>query len=379
MGYWECSVFAVQSIYSTTEHFTLQHLFLQCRIMFTGTLSSCVGRKFILADEDATSGLTEKEKQDLEDRLLTFPYLDTSDLTDEQKQDLEDCLLRDTEDIIRKYSFLVTDTNKSLQKQGVNPRDLAISVLSLGLFQADEKQQHVLSDVGKKIQNASSIQEIFLELVCYWSFFNYELLEHIIQVHGTAEDKAKLQKYLNDLKDFCQRRIFEVPPHVYGKENKGQNWAKFTVKLDDEVQKLQDLRRVRRKIAEILDLQLSKLYLCHITKGCVEVVFMIPQLVAQKVFPLSDGQQRSLLANHVVRNTCNQVYCFEASHSKQKPQLIRQPSKTAMNPPSNKESTAPVILPQCRSKEEEEQKKIKEELLIQQEVCTGDGMYISYT
>ena len=92
MGYWECSVFAVQSIYSTTEHFTLQHLFLQCRIMFTGTLSSCVGRKFILADEDATSGLTEKEKQDLEDRLLTFPYLDTSDLTDEQKQVLRSYL-----------------------------------------------------------------------------------------------------------------------------------------------------------------------------------------------------------------------------------------------------------------------------------------------
>jgi len=219
--------------------------------------------------------------------------------------------------------------------------------------------------------------------MCYWSFFNYELLEHIIQVFGTPEDKSKLQKYLDDLKKFCQRRIFEVPAHVYGNERKEQDWVKFTVKLDDEVQKLQDLCQVKSKIAEIIGLRLSALYLCHIARGCVEVVFMIPQLVAQKTFPLTDGQQKLLLTNHVVSNL---VYCFKASHSKQEPQFFRQPSKTAIKRSWSIDSTVPVkvvpVLSQHRRKDEEELKKIKnrkEEVLgQQQQVSTGHGVFGVY-
>lgn len=312
------------------------------------------------------------------DEDAKFEYLDTSDMTEGEKQELEDRLLKETKDMKRNYARLVTSTNESLQMQEVNPKDLAISILALGIFQADE---NVLNDVGKNIRNATSIADIFLELMCYWSFFNYELLEHIIQVFGTPEDKLKLQKYLDDLKKFCQRRIFEVPAHVYGNERKEQDWVKFTVKLDDEVQKLKDLCQVKSKIAEIIGLRLSALYLCRIARGCVEVVFMVPQLVAQKVFPLTDGQQKLLLTNHVVSNL---VYCFKASHSKREPRLFRQPSKTAIKRSWSIDSTVPVkevpVLSQQRRKDEEELKKNKnrkEELLgQQQQVSTGDGVFV---
>ena len=265
----------------------------------------------------------------------TFPHLDTSNLTEEEKQDLEDRLLEDTKSMICSYSCLVTSTNQSLQKQAVNPKDLAITILSLGLFQTSENQQPVLSNVGEKIRSASSIQDIFLDLMCFWSFFNYELLEHIIQVYGTTEDKEELRMYLNDLEKFCQRRIFEVPSHVYGNESNKGNWAKFIVKLDDEIQKLQDLRHVRRKIAKILGLQSATLYLCDLTRGCVEVVFMIPQLLAQEVFPLCDDQKNSLSTNHVVKS-------YLVHPQQENPQPSMQPITT--DPISSQEPiTNPVL------------------------------------
>ena len=276
----------------------------------------------------------------------TFPYLDTSNMTEEEKQELEDRLLNDTKSMLGKYTHLVYNTKESLQKQEVNPKDIALIVISLGLFGTCEKEG--LNEDGKKIQNASSIPDIFVVMLPYLSFFNYQPLECIIEYKGTPEDKAKLQKYLDELKEFCQRRIFEVPPHVYGNESNKENWAKFTLKLDDRIQKLDDLDEVRRSITKILGLQ--HLYLCSIHQGCVEVVFLIPQLVAQKVFPLSDAQQNALSANHVVKNSCNLVHpqhYSEASNSKQEnpatSQTIKQPTKMAVGEAlSSRESNAPL-------------------------------------
>jgi len=276
----------------------------------------------------------------------TFPYLDTSSMTEEEKQELEDRLLEETKSIQGKYSDLVYSTSESLQKQEVNPKDIALIVISLGLFGTCETQG--LNEDGKKIQNASSIPEIFVVMLPYLSFFNYQPLECIIKHKGTPEDEAHLQRYLDDLKEFCQRRIFEVPSHVYGNESNKENWTRFTVKLDDRIQRLGDLEEVRRSITKILGL--PYLYLRDITKGCVEVVFLIPQLVAQKVFPLSDAQQNALSANHVVKYSCNLVHPqhhSEASNSKQEnlaiSQPVGQPTEIAIGDVlSSQESNAPL-------------------------------------
>ena len=103
-------------------------------------------------------------------------------MTEEEKQELEDRLLEETKSIQGKYSDLVYSTSESLQKQQVNPKDIALIVIYLELFDTCEKQ---LNDDGKKIQNASSIPDIFLVMKPYWSFFNYQPLEHIIKHKGT--------------------------------------------------------------------------------------------------------------------------------------------------------------------------------------------------
>ena len=59
---------------------------------------------------------------------------------------------------------------------------------------------------------------------------------------------------------------------MYGNESNKENWVKFTLKLDDGIKSLQDLSKVRRKIAKILGLKPLTLHLCNINKGCVKVL-----------------------------------------------------------------------------------------------------------
>ena len=231
----------------------------------------------------------------------SFPYLDVCGLSEDKKQDLEARLLKDAECMMYSFATLVFNSCQSI-KQKINPEGLAVCVLALDAF-SDAAQVHspLLKEKEKEIRNASTVEEIFLVLKGHWSFINYGILEHIIKTCGTKEDKTNLQKYVHQLKEFCKRRIFEVPPHVYGSESKKQNWTKLTFKLDKKVPTLEDIRETQRLIAQILDIEPSTLYLCCVDEGCVQLLYLIPSFVAKEVFPLSNDQKIALHDAHILK------------------------------------------------------------------------------
>ena len=237
---------------------------------------------------------TNKEK--------VFPHLDVSHLSEDEKQDLEARLLKDTECMIYSFASLAYKSCESLVKQNIDPENLAVCVLSLDAF-SDAAQVHssLLKDEEKEIRSANTIGKIFLVLKGHWSFINYGILEHIIKSCGTQEDKKSLEEYIHKLKEFCQRRIFEVPPHAYGSESKKQKWAKLTFKLDKKVPTLEDIRETQRLIAQILDLKPSTLYLCCVDEGCVQLLYLIPSFVARRVFPLFSVQKIALHDAHILK------------------------------------------------------------------------------
>lgn len=231
-----------------------------------------------------------------------FPYLDVSHLSEDEQQDLEARLLNDTERMIRSFASLVYKSCESLVKQNIDPESLAVCVLVLNAF-SDTAQVHspLLKDNEKEIRSASTVRKIFLVLKGHWSFINYGILEHIITNCGTEEDKQNLQEYINQLKEFCRRRIFEVPPHAYGNESKKQNWAKLTLKLDKKFPTLEDIQETQRLIAQILDLKPSTLYLCRVDEGCVQLLYLIPSFVAKRAFPLHSHQEVALHNVHALK------------------------------------------------------------------------------
>ena len=239
----------------------------------------------------------------------SFPYLNINGLTHEQQQELRGRLRSEAREIMIKFQELVSATIKSLIQQNVSQYKLVSHVMTLGTFDPVLKEPQVpaLCHRIKELKAADSIYEIFLVLNDYFSFFNYQLIEHIIKALGTKEDKAKLQRYKEDFNQYAKRRIFECLPE-FGLVSDADH-ADIFVKVDSlyENYTVTEIEEFRHKLSKILRLSSHGiLRLCRVDKGCFQLMFQVPSFVQYEIFPLSIEQERALSALYVIRLTCGE-------------------------------------------------------------------------
>ena len=244
----------------------------------------------------------------------SFPYLDHSGLTHEQQQKLEERLWYETKEIILRFQKLVSATIKSFQKQCVPLDELVSHVMqALGAFDPVWKKP-VFTDYQEQIKAAKTIPKVFLILNDYFSFFNYHIIEHIIEELGTEEDKAELQRYKEDFKQYAKRRIFECPPE-FGLVSDADH-AYIIVKTDLQFDKytVQATKGLCHQLSNILCVSSGILRLCRVDKGCFQLMFQVPCFVQQEIFPLSREQKKALADMSVIRLTCGD-YQFQVKLS----------------------------------------------------------------
>ena len=135
-----------------------------------------------------------------------------------------------------------------------HPRFLSKIRISLVHLPASQKPQHLqfFENHKRDILSASSVEEIFFVLGCYWNWWNHSLLQHVIDSFGSRELKSELHCYLTDLEEFQKRTIVEdfmdacssylgVPPEFKTVETRMQeDWARYTV---------YDIRKLGQKLA----------------------------------------------------------------------------------------------------------------------------------
>ena len=156
-------------------------------------------------------------------------------------------------------------------------------------------------------QAADTIPKIFLVLKDYFSFFNYHIIEHIIEELGTEEDKAELQKYKEHFNQYANRRIFECPPD-FGPVSDTDH-ADIFVKVDSQYENytVAEVVRFHQKLSEILHVSSQGiLRLCRIEKGCFQLMFQVPSFLQHKIFPLSREQEKGLEEESVIKLTCGE-------------------------------------------------------------------------
>ena len=205
------------------------------------------------------------------------------------------------------FQKLVSATIKSFQRQCVPLDDLVSHVMTLGAFDPvfKETQVPVFCHCLKELKAADTIPKVFLVLNDYFSFFNYHIIEHIIEELGTDEDKAELHKYKEEFNQYAKRRIFESLPE-FGLVSDADH-ADIFVKVDSQYDNytVAQIEDFRHKLSEFLRVS-SKgvLRLCRVDKGCFQLMFQVPSFAQQEIFPLSKEQERALLVLHVTRLTC---------------------------------------------------------------------------
>ncbi len=235
-----------------------------------------------------------KKTRSLETTTL-FPYLDVAGLDDEDVTYLGEKLILDTREIMSKFSVFSLCIRESIEEMDIPLDKLQDCILS-AVVSKDERVSALDTEHEERVLAANSLARIFsiLRVYNYISFLNYQVIELLIQRYGSADDRKLLDHYLADLKTFCQRNVFEVPPSALSSCRSRKTAKVFALKYTESKLTLNETVVLKIKVAEILGLEFNALQLCSVKKGCVELHFLVSAAVAELVFPLSPSQQSAL-------------------------------------------------------------------------------------
>ena len=244
----------------------------------------------------------------------SFPYLTFSGLTPEQQEGLSIRLCVESEDIVHKFWCLHSRVLKSLHKQNVSVDKLVAHLLSLRAFDPvyKDSQKPALQTFFQELRNAGSIEDVLFIIRDYISFFNYRVIEHIVDGLGTDQDRDELQNYEKEFDEYSKRRVYECPPEYGSKSN--ADHVDLVVKVDSVYEDftVKELKKFQYRLSRALHVTpQSVLRLCRVEEGCLQLIFQVPSFVQQEIFPLSSEQERALAAEGVIRLTCGD-YQFAA-------------------------------------------------------------------
>jgi len=250
----------------------------------------------------STANATSAELKNALSSQSSFQQLSSS-----KQEELKEMLDNDVRKMTHEFGCLVTKTCGSVEER-ISVGMFATSILALRAYEPapEERDRSLLDEHREEIKKAKTISEIFHILCPYFDYLNYELLEYIIELHGTNDDAERLRSYHDKLHKFCKRRIFEVlmPGSDTGTGDSKQK--KFVVKLNvRESIACKELRQIKGRIATILQVEMAALIIVGVDPGCVELTFLIPKFMAREIFPLSH-EQASVLSREasVIRLEC---------------------------------------------------------------------------
>ena len=237
----------------------------------------------------------------------TFPCLDFGKMSETEKKSLGFSLLCDSRQLNRKFSKLCTNTYRSLKDQDVSKDELVVCITGDDYLESFVKGQNksILADRKQELFEAKDISKVWEIASDYFSFFNYYLIEQIIEHFGTKKDREFLAEYKTSFTEYA-RRSFRQSPAEYGSQNETD--SVIIVKLGApkyEDSTLGQLEQFIDEFSEILKLtQDGVLRLCRVLPGCVELTLLAPYFVESAVFPLSPDQEAALKALGVIRLRC---------------------------------------------------------------------------
>jgi hypothetical protein len=232
-------------------------------------------------------------------------------LSKEDQENLYHILKKDTKKIMDSFTDLSNETCDSLKRQGVTVDNLVRVALNSD------------SSLHDQLIGSTSVDRVFSHLAPEISFFNHEVLKGIINVLGDEDDKHRSHEYSKEFKEFCKRKVFEVEP---GRCTCGQRLSKlkrrklFAVALptgEKMLRNLGDAVSIKEMLADDLHIPPATLHLHQIDKGCIILVFSVPNSIAEKLFPLPKEKLALLRVKDMLlfvpqdlKSESNQVCCL---------------------------------------------------------------------
>ena len=226
-----------------------------------------------------------------------FPILNSED-----EAELEAQLIMSAESMKKKFAALLWDIIDSFNGQDIDVKSLVTGILALTEYEDSSVGKPLLEHEKDSLMKAKDIDQIFHILRPHMSFFNYETLEFLVDKKGSKEDKRRIQKYLREFKHFCKRSVFEVPQSMLHQSTekalkqqvlhvKVTKQFRAAILIDGKEQSastascelgisLEAAKHIQRKIASVLKVTVSSLYLDFVSTGSTILTFLLPSNIS---------------------------------------------------------------------------------------------------
>ena len=116
----------------------------------------------------------------------------------------------------KRFAALLLSVIISFKQQDIEPRLLSSAVLALTEYDEPGIGKPLLEREKEALMKAQSVDDTFDVLRPHMTFFNYEILQFLIEQMGSRDDNINLQKFLQEFRRFCRRSVFEIPSNVLG-------------------------------------------------------------------------------------------------------------------------------------------------------------------
>ena len=240
-----------------------------------------------------------------------FPVLSLKELKEEDRKLLEGKLLSDARHIRFEFDsflkYLLTFVKKlKLQEFKIFVKTLGESVSTHGSLPLLGKR----SDI---IDSCTSTLELLSILGDYFSWFNYEVIERLVNTFAGKKEKVSLElkKYTRKFVEYCKRNIFEFPQPISSVPKGGRVLFVEASNVSNGTH----VKALLIELAGVFRINLLSLKLISASAGCVVLVLSLPLSVAEKIFPLDSGQEAELVSLDKVHKLFCGVYYFNASVS----------------------------------------------------------------
>ena len=253
-----------------------------------------------------------------------------SELSPDTKDELADQMDELKDEIHTKFAKVQCEFIQSIENRKVSPTNLALTLRQHLMVHQKNSSANVplFKEQLKEINEAKTSDEILKIINDYYCYYNYEILKHMIDVHGTLEDQKRMNEYISKFSHYC-RKLPCVEFHDECNPDVSKR-TKLGLKLDYDMDLLKgiDIKRIIRKVAKILGIRPSVLFFSDVKKGCVEITFVIPtflighlltliydkiSIVRQEVHMISvyvdfhDQQNVLVCINHCYPHYCNHI------------------------------------------------------------------------
>ena len=211
-------------------------------------------------------------------------------------------------EIHRKFLKIEADLIHSLNGR-ISATILVVTILNHCTVYAPESMYNVslLHKHEQALSDASSIERVFIIIRRYYSYYNYELLQTITDVHGSPNDKEMMRQYILDFSKYCERVPCVEFYDDHCQETPGRTKLGFKLDYNKTLLKLADIKTIERRISKILEIQPSVLFLHSVQDGCTTIIFSVPAFCIETIRRLLASKERRIILQEEVKMISVQI------------------------------------------------------------------------